>query len=166
MRAVSDGLRTALREKDFGDTLEELLGARICIHFAVGDEARPMEVTVVNMVHSSYCHLPAAAGAGASAQALVAQTFFWRRLQHLGFQQNFAHTSLKVCYIPPLNASHILFHSGRVLETGANNADMANFTCLRVISMGDRRAEKNAQGGVNLREVRTFKISACPSNVD
>ena len=58
---------------------------------------------------------------------------------------------------------------GRALASGtdaANNADMANFTCLKVMSMGDRRAEKNAQGGVNLREVRTFKVSACPSNVD
>lgn len=58
---------------------------------------------------------------------------------------------------------------GRALATGAdaaNNADMVNFTCLKVMSMGDRRAEKNAQGGVNLREVRTFKVSACPSNVD
>ena len=58
---------------------------------------------------------------------------------------------------------------GRALASGAdaaNNADMANFTCLKVMSMGDRRAEKNAAGGVNLREVRTFKVSACPSNVD
>ena len=58
---------------------------------------------------------------------------------------------------------------GRALASGtdaANNSDMAAFTCLKVMSMGDRRAEKNAQGGVNLREVRTFKVSACPRNVD
>jgi hypothetical protein len=58
---------------------------------------------------------------------------------------------------------------GRALATGAdaaNNTDMANFTCLKVMSMGDRRAEKNEAGGVNLREVRTFKVSACPANVD
>ena len=58
---------------------------------------------------------------------------------------------------------------GRALASGpdaANNADMVNFTCLRVMSMGDRRAEKNGAGGVNLREVRTFKVSACPANVD
>jgi|ERR1019366_1864487 hypothetical protein len=58
---------------------------------------------------------------------------------------------------------------GRALATGAdaaNNEDMVNFTCLKVMSMGDRRAEKNAAGGVNLREMRTFKISACATNVD
>ena len=51
-------------------------------------------------------------------------------------------------------------------QDAANNADMVNFTCLKVMSMGDRRADKIASGAIILREVRTFKVSACPSNVD
>jgi TATA-box binding protein (TBP) (component of TFIID and TFIIIB) len=169
MRAVSDRLRAALRAEGYGDTLEQLFGTRMCHHFAIGDEARPMEVTVVNMVHSSYCHLPIPVPA-AHSSALVAQTFFWRRLQHLGFQQNFAHTSLKVCYIPPLNASHILFHSGRVLETGANNAVMAQIMfecvtlpCLRASGLRrlecQQRSLQNIVATSVLPERRTIQLA-------
>ena len=51
------------------------------------------------------------------------------------------------------------------VQEAANNEDMANFTCLRIFSMGDRRADKSASGAIILREVRTFKVSACSSNV-
>jgi len=110
-----------------------------------------MTVTVVNIVHTSYCATHAAAAGGAAdeqlpaiedeeledgsgggggqgmgkGRAIVSQLFLWRRLLHLGPQRNHVHPSLKLCYMPPLNASHILFQTGRILETGANNADMA-----------------------------------------
>ena len=47
----------------------------------------------------------------------------------------------------------------------ANNADMVNFTCLKVMSRGSRRAQ-NVNGALYFFEVRNFLISACPSNRD
>ena len=58
---------------------------------------------------------------------------------------------------------------GRALASGtdaANNADMVNFTCLRVSYAGASRAKENEAGGINLHELRKYKVSACPSNVD
>jgi len=60
---------------------------------------------------------------------------------------------------------------GRALATAGdataqeNNADMTDFTCLRIRFMGSQRAEA-AEGSFFIKEVRNFEIDACASNVD
>ena len=60
---------------------------------------------------------------------------------------------------------------GRALATTgtpqeqADNADMVNFTCLKVMSRGSIRAT-NQEGGLYFHETRRYQIGASPSNVD
>ncbi len=77
--------------------------------------------------------------AGPPAQAIVSLRFLWRRLLHMGPQRNHVHTSLKLCFIPPYNASYILFQTGRILETGANNINMAR-VMFRAVALPHLRA--------------------------
>jgi TATA-box binding protein (TBP) (component of TFIID and TFIIIB) len=141
---VAAALRAALREQGLADTLPALLQTRLCHRIDIG--AGTMPVTIVNIVHCSYWQCPAtesvspaAVMGGGPSPATVSQAFFWRRLQHLGYQQRFVHTSLKLCYIPPLNASHLLYPTGRVLETGANNVDVAELM-FQTATLGYLRA--------------------------
>ncbi len=146
-QAIAAELRGVLAELGFPTPAESLAALRMCDVFYIGEER--MSVTVVNIVHTSYCQVqgggedeeqepdddddqdaPAPTPKGAAAAtvgvpAQVSQLFLWRRLLHLGPQRNHVHTSLKLWYVPPFNASHILFQTGRVLETGAINMLMA-----------------------------------------
>lgn len=51
------------------------------------------------------------------------------------------------------------------VQDAANNADMAEFTCLSVRYLGMTRGQPDDRSCAWI-EVRNFEISACPSNVD
>lgn len=84
--------------------------------------AGEMEAKVVNIVHTSYMKTVFGAAplptTKKSTKTVLHHTWMWRRLLHLGPQQNHVHTSLKISFLPPFNASHLIFQTGRVLETG------------------------------------------------
>jgi TATA-box binding protein (TBP) (component of TFIID and TFIIIB) len=91
--------------------------------------ADDMELNIVNIVHTSYFYKPRAP----DDAVLIPQRFVCRRLMTMGLHTNKVHASSKICLIAPFNASKILFPPGRVLETGANNMDMAYLTLAHVI---------------------------------
>ncbi len=140
MAGVTAILRGGLAEKGFTERAENLAGRRVRDVFHVGTDAQRMDIAVVNIVHTSYCaqgdaeeeeiDTNVAPKALASGKAQVSQLFLWRRLLHLGPHRNNVHTSLKLCYVPPFNASHILFQTFRCLETGANNMNMSDVMFL------------------------------------
>jgi len=195
---IAAGLRGVWAEMGFPQPAEAMAARRMCDVFPIfcggGDGAEPMDVTVVNIVHTSYCQVRADAdamdieepdddddnetpppapknAASATAPAEVAQLFLWRRLLHLGPQRNHVHTSLKLWYIPPFNASHILFQTGRVLETGATNMKMAKamfYHCtvpyLRAAGLCDLRVLKRRKQNIVAKSAmpqrRTLALAA------
>ncbi len=115
-------------------------------HFTVGGD---MDVQIVNIVHTSYLSAygykpparpPKVIGKGNAAtttttakerqprratKTILPHRWMWRNLMHLGPQQNHVNTSLKLCFLPPFSSVHLIFQTGRVLETGAANLETA-----------------------------------------
>ena len=176
-------LRGALSEAGYAGTAESLAGRRLCHVFSVGPPDATMAVTVVNIVHTSYCQLGRddhAMDAEISeapvheerdeededeggARVIFSQAFLWRRLLHLGPQRNCVHTSLKLSYMPPFNASHILFQTGRILETGANNLAMARVMFYHVTLPHLRAAGLVGLGAVTRSRQNIVATSAMPN---
>src|SRR5688572_17301764 len=84
-----------------------------------GDDAHPMPVHVVNVVNTSYWGMDRYGDT--VSPVLLGHRFMWRRLPHMGCQVNHVRTSIKFCYGWPWNATELISHPGRVLETGADN---------------------------------------------
>lgn len=89
-------------------------------------------VHVVNVVHTSYCALkrapptlPSVDASSEGAPVILSHLWMWRRFLHLGPQQNHVNTSLKLCFVAPFKATHLIFETLRVLETGAANLNVA-----------------------------------------
>ena len=113
--AISNKIRRALTDRNLLDPMMQ--GQPVNENFV----EHHLKIDVVNIVHTSYCHYEQSPpGATVFTHAML-----FRRLQHLACQQNHVHLSLKICYKPPFKASHLVFPSGRFLETGASNLDVA-----------------------------------------
>jgi len=91
-----------------------------------------MPVHVVNVVNTSYWWMDRYGDH--ISPVLLPHRFMWRRLAHMGCQVNHVRTSIKVCYGYPWNATELISHPGRILETGADNhitADLMFYHTLR-----------------------------------
>jgi TATA-box binding protein (TBP) (component of TFIID and TFIIIB) len=114
--------------------------------FCVVDD---MEVTVVNIVHTSYATAhgippppitPQARKSRALNKTIIPYTWMWTCLLHLGPQRNHVDTSLKICYPFPFQATGIGFQTGRYLETGAADTDVSRIMFEHVTLQYFRRA--------------------------
>jgi TATA-box binding protein (TBP) (component of TFIID and TFIIIB) len=90
------------------------------------DPAHDMQVDVVNVVNTSYWWLDRYGNN--NTQIILGHRFMFRRLSHMGCQINHVRTSAKICFAWPLNATKLISHPGRVLETGSNNHLTASLT--------------------------------------
>jgi hypothetical protein len=109
-------------------------------HIPIDDqEGGPsMDVNVVNVVFTSYCAMEKVTPESTARYALkkarkkntsnlvMSSVWMWRRLLHLGPQINNIHTSLKICYASPHKASHLIRETMGILETGADNLNVAS----------------------------------------
>lgn len=119
-RTVATGVRRRLEEYDLFRRAND---PECPLHerFLVRD---CMPVHVVNIVHTSYCTAPRLEES--NVKTLFPSVWMWRRLPFLGCQENHSHTSLKISYKPPFKASELFFATGRILETGSSNEDVAH----------------------------------------
>jgi TATA-box binding protein (TBP) (component of TFIID and TFIIIB) len=91
-----------------------------------------MPVHVVNVVNTSYWWMDRYGDH--ISPVLLPHRFMWRRMSYMGLQVNHVRTSVKACYGYPFNATELISHPGRILETGADNhitADLMFFHTLR-----------------------------------
>jgi len=89
-----------------------------------------MPVHVVNVVNTSYWTMDRYGPA--IPPVLLPHRLMWRRLQHMGCQVNHVPTSIKLCYGWPWNASELISHPGRILETGSDNPVTADLMFYHV----------------------------------
>lgn len=97
-----------------------------------------MPVHVVNVVNTSYWTIDRY-GEEVSP-VLLPHRFMWRRLAYMGCQVNHVRTSIKICYGWPWNATELISHPGRILETGADNHVTANLMFHHVTLKSFQRA--------------------------
>lgn len=88
------------------------------------DDSEDMPVQVVNVVNTSYWWMDRYNNNHTST--LLGHRFMWRRLTYMGCQVNHVRTSIKICYAWPWNATELISHPGRILETGSDNHITAN----------------------------------------
>ncbi len=97
-----------------------------------------MPVHVVNVVNTSYWTMDRYMDE--QPTVLLPHRFMWRRLAYMGCHVNHVRTSIKICYGWPWNATELISHPGRILETGADNHVTANLMFHHVTLKSFQRA--------------------------
>lgn len=122
--AVSDSLMDILNAEGLHPNVPPAReGFELAVERPDGSE-HVMPVHVVNVVNTSYWTMDRYGDA--PTPVLLPHRFMWRRLAYMGCQVNHVRTSIKICYGWPWNATELISHPGRILETGADNHVTAN----------------------------------------